>query len=106
MDCISNNIHTKTQNFDRSKIDSNFVSSLNCPLDDSDTTNKDGFTAGETINFFIKSVSSEIEIPIILSSDSTITAQDKKEIFITNVDIENKYYQKYNPLAVKMEEIL
>lgn len=98
------NIFSKTQSFDRSKITEHFISSIKCPINDPDTTNKDGFNSAEQIYFFIESVESEIEIPLIIESSTTITAADKKEIPITNIEIENKFYHKYNPDIELMEK--
>lgn len=97
------NVFTTTLELNRVIVNENFISIIKCPIDDSDTSNKDGFTGGETMYFYLKSINSNIEIPLNITANQALTAADKKEIIITSIDIDQKFYNVYNPEIIFLE---
>jgi len=91
------NVFTTTLELNRAIVNENFISIIKCPIDDGNTSNKDGFTGGETMYFYLKSINSNIEIPLNITANQALTAADKKEIIITSIDIDQKFYNVYNP---------
>ena len=87
----------KTKTFIRSKVKQGGSFIIKCPMDDSETTVKDGFSPNEIPYFFYKNMFTGTEVSIDVHANS-LTLNNLKSIPILDIKIGRIQAEKYNPL--------
>ena len=98
----SQNVFSTTNPNNLNNISQTSSSAISTPMNDSDTTVKDGFNADDVIKVFLTNTFYNTKIELICQGNPNMKAADQKQISIESITTSDEDIRKYNTLLANL----
>ena len=92
-----------TNSFNRYDIEEGYASSVKCPINDSTSSEKDGFNINEIITLFLLNLNTSQELKLTIKAYPDLLIDYRKNILIESISISSSQKKEYNKLIYELQ---